>query len=375
MSMPAITPARSASEGCSIPLAGASGWCRVLIACLCLGCASCQYLPQGRPPDPTLPYVGDFSFTERSGRTVTKADLLGKVWIASFTFTCCNSSCPQINATVRKLQDDFASMPDVCFVTFTVDPEHDTPEKLTQHAQGLGADPQRWFWLTGPQGDIYRLLKESFLVGVKRNEKPRDDEEAVGHSTRLVLIDQRGQVRGYYQGMRDKYDPDPEQSYQDSQAKLKRDVRLLLAPDFPLINATLNGSAGVLLVVGWVAIRLRRELLHKVCMLFALVVSAVFLGSYLYYHIAVLGGKPTHFEDQAPSAPLWAKPLYLSILFSHIILAALVVPLALFTAWQGLKDRRPRHVWIARWTLPIWLYVSVTGVVVYWMLYRLWAGG
>jgi protein SCO1/2/putative membrane protein len=343
---------------------------------LCLGCASCQYLPHGRAPDPTLPTISDFSLTERSGRTVTKQDLRGKVWIASFTFTCCNTSCPQVNATVRQLQDDLASLPDVRFVTFTVDPEHDTPEKLKKHAENLGADPERWLFLTGPEDEIYRLLQASFKVPVQRNPEPRSEqEEAVGHSTRLVLVDQAGQVRGYYEGMRDSRLPDPEQSYQDSQKKLKRDVRLLLAPDFPLINASLNGVAGVLLVAGWIAIRLRKEGLHKVLMLTALVVSAVFLGSYLYYHIALRAGQPTHFEDQAPLAPPWAKTAYLTILLSHTILAAVVAPLALFTAWQGLKDRRPRHVWIARWTLPLWIYVSVTGVVVYLMLYRLWASG
>jgi uncharacterized membrane protein YozB (DUF420 family) len=83
----------------------------------------------------------------------------------------------------------------------------------------------------------------------------------------------------------------------------------------------------------------------------------------------------TRFEDQAPGAPGWVRPLYLAILLSHTVLAAVVAPMALFTAYQGLRGRLDSHVRIARWTLPIWLYVSVTGVVVYWMLYRLYAPG
>ncbi len=142
--------------------------------------------------------------------------------------------------------------------------------------------------------------------------------------------------------------------------------------DFPLVNASLNGLAGVLLVVGWLAIRGRIITLHKVCMLSAVVVSAVFLGCYLYYHLVVQRGEPTYFRDRAPDAPESVAIAYLAILGSHTILAVVATPLALATAWLGLRDRLDRHVRLARWTLPIWLYVSVTGVVVYLMLYRLY---
>lgn len=142
--------------------------------------------------------------------------------------------------------------------------------------------------------------------------------------------------------------------------------------DLPTVNAILNGSSAVLLVVGYSAIRARRVMLHKLCMLTALAVSAVFLGSYLYYHIAVKHGEPTYFADRAPEAPVWVGRLYQGILLTHTALAAVVAPLALYTAYQGLRDRLARHIRVARWTLPIWLYVSITGVVVYWMLYRLY---
>ena len=142
---------------------------------------------------------------------------------------------------------------------------------------------------------------------------------------------------------------------------------------FPPLNASLNAAAGLLLVAGYLAVRARRLRLHAALMLSALTVSTVFLGCYLYYHLAIKHGEPTRFESQAPYAPDWAKPVYLAILLSHTVLAAIVAPLALFTAYQGWRGRLAWHVRVARWTLPIWLYVSVTGVIVYWMLYRLFA--
>jgi uncharacterized membrane protein YozB (DUF420 family) len=102
-------------------------------------------------------------------------------------------------------------------------------------------------------------------------------------------------------------------------------------------------------------------------MLAALGVSALFLLSYLYYHFVVKGGQPTPF-----TGPTAVRRLYLAVLLSHTVLAVVVAPLALYTAYQGLRNRLARHVKVARWTLPIWLYVSVTGVVVYWMLYHLY---
>jgi putative membrane protein len=143
---------------------------------------------------------------------------------------------------------------------------------------------------------------------------------------------------------------------------------------FPALNAGLNSLSGVLIVLGYIAIRLRAVRVHMVCMLTALVVSALFLASYLYYHIVIRGGHETRLRDQWPSeAPDWLRWLYYVILISHVFLAVVVTPMALRTAYLGLKGRLQKHVRLARWTLPIWLYVSVTGVIVYWMLYRLYA--
>jgi len=140
----------------------------------------------------------------------------------------------------------------------------------------------------------------------------------------------------------------------------------------PGLNAALNGLSGVLLVIGYLAIKRRVVALHKLCMLTALLVSAVFLASYLYYHFAIKEAVATKFRDRNPEAPIAVAYLYYGLLSSHTILAAAVAPLALVTAYRGLRDRIKEHMRIARWTLPIWLYVSVTGVVVYWMLYRLY---
>jgi uncharacterized membrane protein YozB (DUF420 family) len=133
--------------------------------------------------------------------------------------------------------------------------------------------------------------------------------------------------------------------------------------DLPALNASLNALATVLLVTGWVFIRNKRRDRHRLCMLSALGASAAFLTSYLVYHYNV-GSVP--FPHQGP-----IRVVYLTILFTHVVLAALILPLALVTLSRALAGRFDRHRRIARWTLPIWLYVSVTGVVIYLMLYRM----
>jgi uncharacterized membrane protein YozB (DUF420 family) len=133
--------------------------------------------------------------------------------------------------------------------------------------------------------------------------------------------------------------------------------------DLPLVNATLNGIAAVLLTIGYAQIRARRRDVHRAFMIAAFVASALFLTSYTIYH-ARAGSRP--FTGHGP-----ARAVYFTILISHVVLATAVLPLALVTLFRALKGNFPAHARIARWTLPIWLYVSVTGVVVYLMLYRL----
>lgn len=138
----------------------------------------------------------------------------------------------------------------------------------------------------------------------------------------------------------------------------------------PHLNASLNALAAVLLVAGYVLIKKKRVAAHKRTMLSCFAVSSLFLVSYLFFHFVVKDGKPTRFPQQAPSA---ARTTYLSILLTHTVLAAVVPFLAVMTIYLGLKDRRAAHVRLARWTFPIWLYVSLTGVIVYLMLYQMFA--
>jgi len=135
------------------------------------------------------------------------------------------------------------------------------------------------------------------------------------------------------------------------------------ASSLPAVNALLNGTSAVLLVVGYLCIRRKKVVAHKTCMITAFVVSSVFLLTYLTHHYQV-GAVP--FSGRG-----WVRAVYFGLLIPHVVLAALVVPLALTTIHHGWKSRFRKHVRIARWTLPIWLYVSVSGVLVYWMLYHL----
>jgi putative membrane protein len=136
-----------------------------------------------------------------------------------------------------------------------------------------------------------------------------------------------------------------------------------LVAALPLLNACLNATSGALLSAGWVFIRRRHVTAHKACMVSALAVSIAFLISYVTYH-SLAGSR--RFAGEG-----WIRLVYYPMLVSHIVLAAAIVPLALTTVYRALQGNFARHVRIARWTLPIWLYVSVTGVLVYWMLYRL----
>jgi uncharacterized membrane protein YozB (DUF420 family) len=132
----------------------------------------------------------------------------------------------------------------------------------------------------------------------------------------------------------------------------------------PTLNATLNGVSALLLAGGFLFIRRKNVAAHRACMLSACGTSALFLVSYLVYHYHV---GSVRFTGQG-----WVRPVYFAVLLSHTLLAAAILPLALVTLARALRGRFERHARIARWTLPLWLYVSVTGVIVYLMLYRLY---
>lgn len=131
--------------------------------------------------------------------------------------------------------------------------------------------------------------------------------------------------------------------------------------DLPALNAILNGSSAVLLAAGYRFIRARRVPAHRLCMGAAFLLSVAFLTSYVVYHIH-------HGSTPFPGRG-WMRRVYYTVLVTHVSLAAAVLPLSLLTLYRALRGRFERHRRIARWTLPIWLYVSVTGVWVYWVLY------
>jgi putative membrane protein len=133
--------------------------------------------------------------------------------------------------------------------------------------------------------------------------------------------------------------------------------------DLPALNACLNGTSAILLTIGYIQIRKQRQIAHRNCMIGAFVVSTVFLCSYVYYH--------THTGHTTFVEPAWFKKYYLVLLVSHVLLAFVIVPLILVTLFLAWKKRFESHRRIARWTWPAWMYVSVTGVVIYLILYQI----
>ena len=133
---------------------------------------------------------------------------------------------------------------------------------------------------------------------------------------------------------------------------------------FPVVNASLNGTSAVLIITGRALILRKNVRLHRACMITAVVTSSLFLASYIFYHAHV---RSVHFPGTG-----WVRTLYLTILFSHTLLAATVPFLVAFSLSYGLRAKFDRHRRISRWTYPVWLYVSVTGVVVYVMLYQIY---
>ncbi|MGH7320707.1 MAG: SCO family protein [Candidatus Rokuibacteriota bacterium] len=161
--------------------------------------------------------VPDFSLTERSGRVITRADLLGTVWIANFIYTQCTETCPLQTAELARLQGEFQAETDLRLVSITVDPERDTRAALSAYAERYGADPVRWLFLTGDKRAIYRFAKEGFRLGVVDPDDPgaqagsllrflsprpawatHGSKGLIMHSARLVLVDRQARIRAYH---------------------------------------------------------------------------------------------------------------------------------------------------------------------------------
>jgi putative membrane protein len=134
--------------------------------------------------------------------------------------------------------------------------------------------------------------------------------------------------------------------------------------DLPAVNASLNGLSAIFLTAGFIFIRRKNKIAHRNCMIAAFCTSVIFLGCYLTYHLSVQ--TVTHFRN-----PEWFRPIYLVILLTHTILAIIIVPMILVTLNRARLQRFELHKKIARWTWPLWMYVSVTGVIVYLLLYQI----
>lgn len=178
--------------------------------------ASCQRKDALPPVVEALPEFSLPAVTLREEKTLQKKDLEGRVWIAGFIFTSCSGPCPRISKNMEKLQS--ALPPEVGLLTFSIDPERDTPSTLQSYAKQFNADPARWWFVTGPKADLYALFENGFKV-VAAEDKALPLSERFVHSTKLVLLDKTSQIRGYYDG-----------EQRDALFRLKRDAEKLLLP-------------------------------------------------------------------------------------------------------------------------------------------------
>jgi protein SCO1/2 len=190
-------------------------WTLLVIALVAVVAATA--IDRLRRPEPPAVFdpVPAFSLTNRDGRAVRLQDLHGKPWIADFIFTTCPASCPMMTARMAKLDRELPKDLDVRLVSFSVDPARDTPQVLQRYAQSYQA-PDRWLFLTGGKDEMYRLSRQGFKLGIEIPPAPgagAPAPEPILHSTRFVLVDGEGRIRGYYDGFDE-----------ESMKKLVRDV-------------------------------------------------------------------------------------------------------------------------------------------------------
>jgi cytochrome oxidase Cu insertion factor (SCO1/SenC/PrrC family) len=165
---------------------------------------------------PVMGWVPEFSLTEANGTTLRRGDLLGKVWIASFLFTRCAEACPLLMHHEVQLLPNLPARDDLRLVSFSVDPDYDTPKVLTEYARTFGADRNRWSFLTGDKKQIYHLSIDGFRLAAQEADPAK--EMPILHSTKLVLVDRHGAIRGYY-----------DSTDEIEMRKLVRDARRVLA--------------------------------------------------------------------------------------------------------------------------------------------------
>lgn len=286
------------------------------------------------PEDPT-PFP-ELDLVDGAGRPFELSQLYGQTWVAAFAGA---------NAAGDALSDLAAALPEpVALVTFVI------PDKDALPAPALNGGGLR---VGGSRETLMQLAQDHFGFSAD------DVQRAVSGNAYLVTsLDRTGRVStGHVAGSVDAGRMDP-----DSKTAVVSQVDFLLSlTRRPQLHAFLNGLSAVWLSLGYLCIRNRRIGLHLTCMLLAVATTLCFLWSYLYYHF--------HAGSTSFTGVGWPRPLYFGLLLSHTVLAAFVVPLAATVLFHAARRNLDRHRRLARWTLPIWLYVSVTGVLIYFMLH------
>ena len=170
----------------------------------------------GRPGLPVLSYVPPFAFDNQEGKTITDKDLTGKVYVAEYFFTTCKGICPKLNTNMKTLAHDYAGEPDFRILSYTVDPETDSVERMKHYADSLGADPQKLWFLTGRKDSLYHLARSGYLLDDPKNNALNINEQFI-HTQFFALVDKNGRVRKIYDGLK-----------KDELQELEKDITVLL---------------------------------------------------------------------------------------------------------------------------------------------------
>ena len=270
---------------------------------------------------------------------------------------------------MKELQDALPPDSQTRLVTLTTDPDFDTPPVLKAYAERFGADPNRWMFLTGTKERNrrpgHRQPQADRRAGENGGRRSGLAGDLFVHSTIFVIADKRGAVA---RGVRDRRRRHDLARRADADSRRRRQptgTRAMTLSDLPAVNACLNGLSAIFLGAGYYFIRRKNQIAHRNCMMAALLARPRSSSRrYLTYHLHEC-------DRHRLPRPAWFRPIYLVILLTHTLLAVRVVPLALITLWRALQRRFDRRKKIARWTWPIWMYVSVTGVLIYLLLYQI----
>jgi protein SCO1 len=170
----------------------------------------------GAPMLPVLAYVPHFSFDNQQGQRITDKDVAGKVYVAEYFFTTCKGICPKMNVNMKRLSGDLAGETDFRILSYTVDPETDSVRRMKRYSDSLGADPQRWWFLTGRKDSLYHLARNGYLLDDPKNNALNINEQFL-HTQFVALVDKGGRVRKIYDGLK-----------QDELDELEKDIAVLL---------------------------------------------------------------------------------------------------------------------------------------------------